>query len=183
LGVRAQHGGQHLGRGSHNAVIALGEKIYLEIVAPDLHQPRPSHPRWFSLDTITSPRLVTWAMKSSRLRQRWQEAFEQGITFGGVSTGSRTRMDGSTLSWEFTDPDTILCDGVVPFLIDWGDSQHPADSAPSGAKLISFRAEHPDPERVIGILRTTGELLQVTGAPNPALVARIQTSRGQVELR
>jgi hypothetical protein len=183
LGVRAQMGGQHLGRGSHNALLGLGEGMYLEIVAPDPDQPPPPRPRWFSLDTITSPRLFTWAMKSSRLHERWQEAFTQGISFGRVSTGTRTRMDGSTLSWEFTDPATVLCDGVVPFLIDWGDSPHPADSAPGGATLLSFRAEHPDPEIVAGILRATGESLSVTRGPIPALVARIQTSRGQVELR
>jgi len=183
MGVRAQMGGQHPGRGSHNALIGLGEGMYLEIVAPDLTQPRPSRPRWFSLDTIASPRLVTWAMKSSHLQQRWQKAFMNGATFGSISAGARTRMDGSMLSWEFTDPETVLCDGLVPFLIDWGDSAHPADSAPLGAKLLSIRAEHPDPDGVREILRTIDGTLTVTQASTPALIARIHTSRGERELR
>ena len=35
LGVRASPGGQHLGLGTYNALLALGEACYLEIVGPD----------------------------------------------------------------------------------------------------------------------------------------------------
>src|SRR5262245_24738779 len=67
LGVRATPGGQHPGRGTRNALVALGPTSYLEIIAPDTNQPAPKNPRSFGIGDLNGSRLVAWAVKGENL--------------------------------------------------------------------------------------------------------------------
>src|SRR5262245_53875388 len=62
FGVRAQLGGKHGGLGTHNALLALGPRTYLELIAPDPGQAAPAQPRPFGLDDMAQPGLVGWAV-------------------------------------------------------------------------------------------------------------------------
>lgn len=183
LGVRATPGGRHPGGGTRNALLALGPATYLEIIGPDPDQPRPSEPRTFGIDDLTTPRLVAWAAKATSLEQLVQDAKRNGITLGAVSSGSRRTPAGALLAWRYTSPRVVLADGLVPFFIDWGTTTHPARGAASGARLVDLRAEHPDPARVRTVLKKLGLDLPVAPAPAPALVATIDGPRGRLELR
>jgi Glyoxalase-like domain len=183
LGVRATPGGQHPGRGTRNALLALGPSSYLEIIAPDPEQSPPQTPRSFGIDSLKKSRLVTWAAKGNELEQVTREAARKGVQLGEVISGSRQRPDGVALSWKFTNPRTVLADGIVPFFIDWGQSPHPARTAAGGLSLIDLRAEYPDPERVQHTLRQLGLFLPVHRGSKPALIAVINGPRGRVELR
>lgn len=183
LGIRATPGGQHPGRGTRNALIALGPSSYLEIIGPDPEQPEPSAPRPFGIDTLSAPKLVAWAAKGRELSQFVTTAAAKGITLGAVSPGSRRRTDGVLLTWQYTDPRTIVAGGIVPFFIDWGATPHPSASAAQGASLAGLRAEHPDSDRVAKWLEALGLQLPVTKGPQPALIATIASPRGRVELR
>jgi len=183
LGVRASPGGQHPGRGTRNALVALGPTAYLEIFAPDPDQPPPREPRPFGLDGLKEPRLVAWFVNGSNLERLRDEAVRKGVPLGEVKSGSRRRPDGVQLSWKFTDPWAPVADGVVPFFIDWGESPHPASNAAKGASLVSLRAEHPDAGAVGRMLRHLRLDLRVNRGPRPALIAVIEGPRGRVELR
>jgi hypothetical protein len=181
LGVRAALGGQHPGRGTHNALIALGPAAYLEIIAPDPGQ--TVRPRVFGLDTLKSSTLVSWAAKGSDLDSLHLTAARNGIPVGAVGSGSRQRTDGARLSWRFTEPGAAGADCVIPFFIDWGKSDHPARTAPAGATLVALRAEHPNAATMQRQLQQLGLDLRVDRAPRPALVAVIEGPLGRVELR
>lgn len=181
LGVRAAYGGRHPGRGTRNALIALSDFSYLEIVGPDPTQ--QDVPLWFGIDSLTAPRLVTWAAKTANIELVAASAAERGAALGHVASGSRQTANGDVLAWKFTDPSAMVEDGLVPFFIDWGNSPHPASSAPRGPVLHSLRAQHPEPERVERALSAVGIALPITRAPQPGLIATLHAARGEVHLR
>jgi hypothetical protein len=183
LGVRPAHGGRHVGRGTHNALLGLGDGTYLEVIAADPEQVPPPSPLSFALDRQRLPRLVGWACRTADLDERVAAARARGYDPGDVRQMSRRRPDGSLLQWRLTRHDADPGRLVVPFLIDWGDSPHPSETAPAGVRLVELRGEHPDPAIVREALAALGATLAVDEGPEPALVATLDTPRGRIELR
>lgn len=183
LGVAPTPGGQHPGRGTRNALVSLGPRTYIEIIGPDPDQPAPPLPRPFGIDTLSAPRLVTWAANESDLAGLSARAGAAGLKVGPLADGNRRRLDGLLLTWRYTDPRVVVSDGIVPFFIDWGKTPHPAESAQSGGRLVDLRAEHPEAERVGAELAGLGLSMKVAKSTRPALIATIASPRGRVELR
>ena len=88
------------------------------------------------------------------------------------------------LSWVLTDPSTSLLEGTVPFLIDWGDSDHPAGSLDSSCSLLSLQLAHPRLDAVESHLSALGllDLVELQQAEQPSLSAIIESPQGQVEI-
>jgi hypothetical protein len=126
---------------------------------------------------------VTWAHKTIDPERVAADAERHNVKLGPVIDGSRRRADGVLLSWRYTDPRTVVADGIVPFFIDWGKTPHPAVTAAPGASLIELRAEHPDAARVQKMLDQLGIDLPVQTGRNVALIATINSPRGKVALR
>jgi hypothetical protein len=86
---------------------------------------------------------------------------------GQVRRGHRELDDGQVISWHLTYPNMQLGSGLVPFLIDWGQSRHPSETAPGGVQLVDLWAEHPEPSAIQGMLEAPW-----AGAPgNPGRAA------------
>ena len=183
LGVRPMPGGQHRGLGTHNAILAVGEGVYLEVIAPDPNQPPPSRPRPFGLDSLVDPRLVAWAAKAPDIDSRVERARSAGYDPGNVIKLGRELPDGGQLEWRLTFPDELGGDGLVPFLIDWGSTPHPSITAPQGCTLRTLRGEHTQPELVRPLLQALEVDLDVAKGRAPTLVATLQTPNGEIDLR
>ena len=79
--MRALFGGVRPGRGTRNALLALGPSTYLEIMAPD---PAQSSPTWFTrVLTLTEPRIIGWAAHASNLPTLAQAATSAGFPIDG----------------------------------------------------------------------------------------------------
>jgi Glyoxalase-like domain len=147
-GVRAAIGGVHPGRGTRNALLSLGERRYLEIIAPDPAQSKIAdvgRALFNTLKSLTVPTLVGWAAHPGDIDIFAKKLRAASIEFDGPREGSRARPDGRVLKWKTVS----LADdhnGVLPFFIEWdANSVHPSVDAPSGCLLESFAIVDPDP--------------------------------------
>ncbi len=173
-GITLVDGGPHVGVGTRNRLAGLGPGRYLEVVGPDPEQPEPDAPRPFGIDGLTAARLVTWAVRVPDLDAALDAARGAGHDPGPARAMSRRRPDGQLLAWRLAFPPDDL-GGVMPFLIDWGDTAHPSDSLPGGSGLDELVLEHPEPGRVRAVLDAVGgdETVVVRAGATPALTARV----------
>jgi len=138
FGLAPVIGGRHPRFGTRNALLALGPSIYLEFIAADPDVATPADGRPFGLDELRRDRLVTWAVRCRDLDADRARLVAQGIPLGQVQTGERERADGTLLRWRLTDLYVLPLDGAFPFLMDWGASPHPAQSAPDAGQLLDL---------------------------------------------
>ena len=180
LGIRAQAGGKHIGLGTHNALLALGPRTYLEIIAPDPDQPAPPV-RPFGIDGITRGKLVGWALACDDIDQAVAEARSHGYDPGEIVDGHRVEPSGTVLRWRAAG--SGQADDLIPFFICWGGTEHPARSAPRGLILNSLQIEHPDPPSFGPLLMAIGANVEVRQGQAPALVAYLSGPNGSKVLR
>ncbi|MEM7333610.1 MAG: VOC family protein [Chloroflexota bacterium] len=189
FGERPYFGGQHLGKGSHNALLSLGKDVYLEIIAPDPQQPEPESSRSFALDSRSKPQLATWAAATNDMSAIIEQAIQAGYDPGKLTAGGRLTDDGVQLSWQSTrrveasQGKTPPGDWLIPFVIYWGDTPHPASSKPSQCRLITLEATHPNPASIQQMLSALGLTIQVTQSDQIGLKATLDTPNGRVVLK
>jgi hypothetical protein len=177
VGIRAAFGGVHPGAGTQNALLSLGDRRYLEIIAPDPNQPNAEDAR--SLKTLKGPKIIGWAAHPGNLDDFALTLKKAGIEATGPKPGSRKRPDGQVLNWK-----TLIlqddADGLLPFFIEWGENTtHPSVDAPQGCKLMAFEAATPDQAGLKLKVEPLGLDLFVLGSNTPHLVAEIVGPNGK----
>ena len=176
-GVRAAFGGVHPGRGTQNALLSLGGRRYLEIIALDPKQ--SGTPQYPIITRLTEPRLIGWAAHPGDLQSLAAKLANSGVAADGPTPGSRRRPDGRVLQWKTV---TLKEDaaGLLPFFIEWSaDSMHPSADSPKGCSLVRFEAASPDPEPLSKQAALLGLDIRVLKGDRPRLRATISGPKGQ----
>jgi len=179
-GIRAAPGGVHPGRGTRNALLSLGSRRYLELVAPD---PAQSAITWFNvIQSLPDPRLIGWAAATDDIDAIARRLRDAQIAFVGPAAGSRARPDGTVLEWRTV----ALGDnagGLLPFFIEWGaTSVHPSVDAPSGCELVRFDVGYADVNQLRRTAQAIGIEMSIEQSQQPWLRATITGPRGAFEL-
>lgn len=185
LGVWPQVGGEHEAMGTHNRVVRLSEGCYLEVIAINERARKPEHPRWFEFDTYAmreqlqqKPRLITWAIRTDRIEELSQRS--------AYPLGNVKPMNRGDLYWRLTltEDGHLPETGLVPFLIQWDKTPHPASlMQESGCGLVKLYGYHAQPEAITHILKSVGaenliEMKQLELGSSPYLAALIETPAG-----
>jgi hypothetical protein len=186
LDVELQTGGQHAAMGTHNMVLKLGARAYLEVIAIDPAAETPARPRWFGLDDEgvrrrirAQPRLLAWAARTLDIAAA---ASNCPIALGAVQAMTRGRYQ-----WRITIPGdgALVNDGLLPALIQWEGDIHPAANLRDrSCELITLEGSHPTPGTINAALIALGvkDTLSVTPATAPRLAARIRGPHGVYEI-
>ena len=186
LGATLAPGGQHTGVGTHNRLLQLGNRVYLELIASDPSQAEPSRPRPFLLDDpglkarlAIAPQLVHWVVRSNDL--------QADVAAATYQLGTIVNMTRGTLTWRLTVPrgGRPAGEGMLPSMIQWDlpDDQHPTARLPDvGVALagLSIRA----PQAVLTCLPKVSAPVTIDSVESATstLVATFNCPRGRVSL-
>ena len=193
LGVRPQPGGQHVAMGTHNALLKLGPRCYLEVIAIDPDGTPPPRPRWFALDDAmmqarlaSGPALITWALRCESLAA----ACARVPDLGDILSMSR-----GDFHWRIAVPEdgSLPWSGVLPAGIQWPagadeSTPHPCDRLPdSGCELLSLDLMHPaavlGSAGIVSMFRELRVVGPIDLRPGPVrIAANIRTTAGDVTL-
>jgi hypothetical protein len=178
-GVRPVHGGKHP-TGTHNALVALGGRTYLEILAV---QPGRSPPADFAdLSDLRELTPVGWAARVEETSNLQERVASAGLQVTGPKAGSRKTPQGAALQWVMFDLQRPVDAG--PFFIAWlSGSAHPSTTSPSGCTLDSWSVAGPEAD-VLNRLRTViAPEAEISVAPATVLALTLKCPKGLVNFR
>lgn len=130
-GFSVTPGGEHTDGATHNALVALADGSYLELIA--FKREAPEH-RWWR-HVARGAGLIDWALLPTDIAADIADARDRGVSYSGPIEGGRMRPDGQELRWQTGLPPTddlpFLCADVTArtLRVPQGAAQHHANGA------------------------------------------------------
>jgi hypothetical protein len=184
-GVAPQYGGAHASGLTHNALVSIGHRSYLEILAPT-GPPSAKDDAWSRLArTGGEPRILTYCLRSARpLSELAQLAEGMGAPKAQVLNNGRVTPEGVKLNWQWVAPAFEQYGLAFPFFIDWLESPHPAAMAqtPGNIQLKHFAVGHPRADELQRSLSLLGAPIETYMAAGSEFRVELDTPRGTVSL-
>lgn len=175
-GMQPVYGGKHP-RGTHNALLSLGGRSYLEIIAL---QPGVERLEDFpDLRGAEQPVPIDWAVAGGDMSSMRQRLEKGGFRLAPAASGSRATPDGQTLRWESARLENSP--SQAPFFIAWSPgTPHPSATAPAGCTLAAFRIGSPDSAALARMLSALSMTADVEQTAAPGLTLTIDCPKGRV---
>jgi hypothetical protein len=181
-GVIPRYGGAHVSGATHNSIVGLGGRCYLEILAPTgaAQSGTDELARWAS--AASEPRVLTYCVRSKwPLSEVAARAKARGWQNTVVAENGRKTPDGTLLRWQWLVPRAAEFGLALPFFIDWLDSIHPSQ-AQSALSLRSFAVGHPRSDELHGVLAELGSPIDTFQADAIQFRVTLNSPKGVIEL-
>ena len=178
-GVRAVHGGSHPRMGTHNALVSLGSRAYLELIARRADAEVTPFDK--ELSGLAAPTPLAWAVAFDGADSAAHALRSAGFKPSAIEPGSRQTPAGTTLRWRVFG----LEDGIAhaPFFIEWAaDSPHPSATSPAGCTLKRLKLDSPDAARLEQLIQRLGVKVDVLASKAPQISVDLVCPRGPVSL-
>ncbi|MEQ9270135.1 VOC family protein [Marinobacter salarius] len=172
LGADFEYGGVHPRLGTENYLLAIGELVYLEVLAPRSGNPGLL-PFAAALRGQGSPDLPAFAVSSDNIEALKERLEKLSINTAAITRSSRRTSSGALLEWKGMYILSEEYKGLVPFAIEWVANYHPTHSLVRVANLVSLNVTHPNPEGLRNIYDAIGLSVPVYFGPKAGVVARI----------
>lgn len=178
-GVRPVYGGKHP-TGTHNALVALGGRTYLEILAV---QPGRTPPADFAdIARLTELTPVGWAARVEATSSLQERVAAAGLQVTGPKEGSRKTPQGAALEWVMFDLQRPI--DAAPFFIAWrSGSAHPSTTSPSGCTLDGWSVAGPEADILNRLRIVIAPEAGIAVAPATALSLTLKCPKGLVKFR
>jgi hypothetical protein len=177
-GVAPERGGQHPGRGTQNALLSLGTRTYLELIAP-VSGPPPEMEFLSGLQKLTP---IGWAIGTKDLDATKSRLEAAGFQVSAPREGSRVRPDGGVLRWRTAALENVPGE-LTPFLIEWSaQTLHPATTSPAGCTLESMEIVGPEVESLAKLVAELRLGAVVRSGTAPDLILKLACPAGRVTL-
>jgi len=185
-GVRPKADGRDPQLGTHSAVIGLGDKSFLEIIAPD-PKADPAlieaelKPLFVDrLERFESLTPFSWAIGTSNLDKTVLFARRSNIRTSEPLPGSRKRSWGRQTRWVWTRvfrPESY----VMPLFVQWDtDTRPPQDRAPKGCALLGLKVYSRTYKSVLSLIATMQVEVESEGAEEESISFSLDCPRGEV---
>jgi Glyoxalase-like domain len=188
LGVKPVYGGVHATGLTHNALVGLDGRRYLELLAPT-GAPSGSEDEWIRrARSATEPTVLTYCVRSPRpLSELAAQGRADGWTQTDVTSNGRRTPEGVRLRWRVLTPHVDGFGFSFPFFIDWLDSVHPSDALRSSGRdcplrLVEFAVGHPAAEQLAASLRVAGVEMATFRADGATFRVSVHGPNGVVAL-
>lgn len=179
--ARPAYGGAHVGLGTQNALLSLGD-TYLEIIAPDHSQDIQPGSLGDRISRLETGGMATWAVNGNLglISNLLKKADIESTP--AVETQRKT-ADDQLLVWQLMFTRGHPFGPRLPFFIDWLECPHPSQTNPGGGVFARLMLSTPDADRLSTLLVSTLGLPVAVVEGAPAVALSINTHRGEVLLQ
>lgn len=177
--LQPKYGGEHPNSDTHNATIALSERMYIEILAPK--KDMDSIPEFFKeMDELTP---IGFAISVNDIAVFYRRIEALGFQTNGIEEWSRKKPNGEELKWKLmmiNEPQLVM----NPFFIHWSEeTKHSSMENDNQSYLKSLELATPYKEEIEQIFVSNHSpfgQLKLTNDNETKIKFTLQTPKGVV---